>query len=68
MENPKIGDIVLHNNGCRAEVIGLGGIATNRGLAPTYNLRFLEGIIPGVGSCLREEFNFPLPVTTRIPT
>lgn len=58
MENPKVGDKVLHNNGCRAEVIQLGSIATNRGLATMYNLKFLEGIIPGV-NCLREEFTFP---------
>jgi hypothetical protein len=64
MENPKVGDVVLHNNGYRAEVIELGSIATNRGLATLYNLKFLEGIIPGV-NCLREEFTFPLPTTNR---
>jgi hypothetical protein len=65
MEDPKIGDMVLHNNGCRAEVIALGSIATNRGLATTYNLKFFERMIPSV-NCLREEFTFPLPTTARI--
>jgi len=60
MENPKVGDVVLHNNGCRAEVVELGGIATNRGLAPLYNIKFPEGPFPGV-NCLREEFTFPAP-------
>ncbi len=64
MENPKIGDIVLRRNGCRAEVMGLGSMATNRGLATLYNLKFLEGVIPGV-NCLREEFTFPLPASRR---
>jgi hypothetical protein len=58
MENPKIGDIVLHRSGYRAEIIGLGSIATDRGLAPLYNLKFLEGPFPGV-NCLRQEFTFP---------
>jgi hypothetical protein len=60
VENPKIGDIVLHRNGCRAEVIQFGSIATRSGLATTYNLKFLEGVIPGT-NCLREEFIFPAP-------
>ena len=59
MQDPKVGDIVLHNNRCRAQVIALGSIATNQGLAFMYNLKFLEGIIPGV-NCLREEFTFPI--------
>jgi|HubBroStandDraft_4_1064222.scaffolds.fasta_scaffold37492_4 hypothetical protein len=60
MENPIIGDIVLHRNGCRAEVIQLGSVATRSGLATLYNLKFLDGVIPGV-NCLREEFIFPSP-------
>ena len=60
MENPKIGDVVLHRNGNKGEVIALGSIATNQGLATLYNLKFLEGPIPGV-NCLREEFTFPVP-------
>jgi hypothetical protein len=62
MDNPKVGDIVLHNsNGYRAEVIGLGSIATARGLATTYNIKFLEGPMPGGPSVnvLREEFTYP---------
>jgi len=59
-ENPKVGDVVLHRNGYRAEVIGLGSMATNRGLATLYNIKFLEGPLPGV-NCLREEFTFPAP-------
>ena len=59
LENPKKGDMVLHNNGYRAEVIDLGSIATDRGLAPLYNLKFLDGPIVGV-NCLRDEFTFPV--------
>jgi hypothetical protein len=62
MENPKIGDMVLHNNGCRAEIIALGSVATYLGPVTMYSLKFFEGMIPGV-DCLREEFTFPLPTT-----
>ena len=64
-DNPKVGDKVLHINGYLAEVIELGSIATNQGLAVTYNIKFLEGPFPGV-NCLREEFNFP--VHTYVPS
>ena len=57
MKDPKKGDVVIHRNGCRAEVMGLGSIATHRGLETMYNLKFLEGPISGV-NCLREEFTF----------
>ena len=50
---------MLHRNGYMAEVIGLGSIATNQGLATLYNIKFLEGPFPGV-NCLREEFTFPV--------
>ena len=59
MDNPKVGDVVLlKTNGYRAEVIGLGSIATARGLATTYNVK-----LPGGSSVniLREEFTFPVP-------
>jgi hypothetical protein len=59
MENPKKGDKVLHRNGYVAEVIELGSMVTFRGLAITYNIKFLEGPLPGV-NCLREEFTFPI--------
>ena len=59
MEDPKRGDMVLHNNGHRAEIVDLGNIATNRGLEPLYNLRFSDGPIAGV-NCLRDEFTFPI--------
>jgi hypothetical protein len=59
MENPKVGDKVVHHNGYKAEVKGLGSVATNQGLATLYNLKFLEGPLPGV-NCLREEFTFPV--------
>jgi hypothetical protein len=60
MENPNVGEIVLHRNGCRAEVIALGSLATVNGPAVMYNLKFLEGPYSGV-NCLREEFTFPVP-------
>jgi hypothetical protein len=60
MENPQKGEVVLHNNGCRAEVIDIGSVATNQGLVPLYNIKFQEGPLPGV-NCLREEFTFPVP-------
>jgi hypothetical protein len=56
MDNPKVGDIVLYN-GYRAEVIGLGSIATARGLATTYNIKLPGGSSVNV---LREEFTFPV--------
>jgi hypothetical protein len=62
MENPRVGDVVLHNNGNQAEVTGIGNLATQNGLVDLYNLKFLEGMITGV-NCLRKEFTFPLPVT-----
>jgi hypothetical protein len=57
-QNRKVGDKVRHRNGDLAEVIALGSIATHEGLAVMYNLKFLEGPIPGV-NCLRQEFTFP---------
>lgn len=62
MENPQKGATVLHRNGCQAEVLDLGSIATKHGPAVLYNLGFLEGSIPGA-NCLREEFTFPINAT-----
>jgi hypothetical protein len=56
--DPKIGDRVFLKNGQYAEVVGIGSIATNTGLQPTYNLKLGAG--PSV-NCLREEFTFPAP-------
>ena len=64
MQDPQKGDKVLHRNGYMAEVLELGSIATNRGLATLYNIKFLEGPFPGV-NCLREEFTFPVMDASR---
>jgi hypothetical protein len=61
MANPAVGDIVLHKNGCRAEVMQLGSIMTKNGMATIYNIKFLNGNYVGV-NCLREEFKFPPPM------
>ena len=58
MKNPQVGDIVLHNNECRAQVIRLGSIVTNNGVATLYSIKFFQGMIPVV-NCQREEFTFP---------
>ena len=59
MENPHKGDKVLHRNEYVGEVIALSSRVTFQGVATTYNIKFLEGPLPGV-NCLREEFTFPL--------
>lgn len=63
-QDPKIGDMVLLSNGYRAEVVDLGSVATNGGLATTYHVRYLEGHVGGM-SCLREQFTFPIPTDLR---
>lgn len=60
MENPKLGDVVLHENGYQARVISLSDVPTKKGSANTYQLKFLEGPYRAV-DCLREEFTFPVP-------
>lgn len=60
MANPVAGEIVLHNNGCRAKVMQLGTIMTKNGAKTAYNIKFLDGDYVGV-NCLREEFTFPAP-------
>jgi hypothetical protein len=60
MDDPKVGDRVLHNSGHYAEVIQIGSTATHGGLQAMYNLKFETGMIVGV-NCLRQEFTFPAP-------
>lgn len=64
MENPQIGDRVLHDTEGLAEVIGIGSVATRSGPAAIYNLKFLEGAPAASVNCLREEFTFPVPDKT----
>ncbi len=59
MNDPKKGDIVLHDNGWLAEVIDIGSMVTDRGLVPLYNLKFSDGSVVSV-NCLRGEFTFPV--------
>lgn len=64
-QDPAIGDKVQLKNGNLGEVIGFGSMVTNQGFAIMYNIKFLEGPIPGSSNLLREEFTFPVKDSMR---
>jgi hypothetical protein len=64
-QDPKVGGVVwMPGLQTRGEIIGIGSISSKRapeGIEPCYNVKFIDGPLPGGVNCLRDEFVFPLP-------